>query len=70
MESGRFKVFSTQSDWLEELRMYHRREGKIQAIRDDLMAATRYAVMSLRFAQPEGESNWDRELKYPDLGIV
>ena len=70
MESGRFKVFSTQMDWFEELRMYHRKEGKIAPIRDDLMAATRYAAQSLRFAQPEGESMWKGELKYPELGIV
>ncbi|MGB2332262.1 MAG: terminase large subunit domain-containing protein [Litorivicinaceae bacterium] len=70
MESGRFKVFSTQTDWLEELRMFHRKDGKINPIRDDLMAASRYAVMSLRFASPEGESMWKGELKYPALGIV
>ncbi len=70
MESGRFKVFSTQTDWLEELRMFHRKDGKIVPIRDDLMAATRYATMSLRFAAPEGESMWKGELQYPALGIV
>jgi phage terminase large subunit-like protein len=51
METGRFKVFSHLTEWFEEKRMYHRREGKIWKEFDDLMAATRYAVMCLRFAK-------------------
>jgi hypothetical protein len=50
MKSGRFKVFSHLADWWAEFRMYHRKDGKIVAIEDDCMSATRYAVMSLRFA--------------------
>ena len=52
MESGRFKVFSTLEKWFVEFRHYHRKDGKIVKKNDDLMSATRYAVMSLRFAQP------------------
>ena len=70
MEQDRLKVFSHLADWWEEFRMYHRKEGKIVPIRDDLMSSTRYALMSLRFAVPEGESEWKEELKYPKLGIV
>jgi len=51
MQTGRFKVFSHLVDWFEEFRLYHREDGKIVKIRDDLMAATRYAVMMLRHAQ-------------------
>lgn len=69
METGRFKVFSHLHDWFEEKRQYHRKDGQIVKLRDDLMAATRYASMSLRFAitQPiarrrvnkrQGLSNW------------
>lgn len=69
MEEGRFKVFSTLNDWFEEKRQYHRKDGKIVALRDDIMSATRYAYQSLRFArtQPiqrvrtanyEGLGNW------------
>lgn len=50
MQTGRLKVFSTLNDWWEEFRMYHRKEGLIVKIADDLMAATRYAVMMKRFA--------------------
>jgi len=48
MQSGRLKVFKDLGDWFEEKRMYHRKDGKIVTKNDDLMAATRYAVMSLR----------------------
>jgi len=51
MQSGRFKVFSNLLDWFEEFRGYHRKDGKIVPMYDDLMAATRYACLSLRFAR-------------------
>ena len=50
MQTGRFKVFEHLSNWFEELRMYHRQDGKIIKERDDLMSATRYLVMSLMFS--------------------
>ena len=53
MQSGRFKVFTHCAEWFEEYRDYHRDDGKIVKKRDDLMAATRYAFMMRRYAQPE-----------------
>ena len=50
MQTGRLKVFSHLSEWFEEFRLYHRKDGKIVKERDDLMSATRYAVMMLRHA--------------------
>jgi len=50
MLSGRFKVDESLTDWFDEFRLYHRQEGIIVKIRDDLMDATRYAIMYLRFA--------------------
>ena len=50
METGRFKVFNYLNDWYEEIRMYHRKDGKIVKNLDDLMSATRYATQSLQFA--------------------
>ena len=50
METGRFKVFNFLREWYEEVRMYHRKDGKIVANNDDLMSATRYATQSLKFA--------------------
>lgn len=69
MKESRVKVFSTLAKWWEEFRMYHRKDGKIVALHEDLMSATRYAAMSLRHAQtkssfipkqvvPLGVSNW------------
>lgn len=51
MQGGRFKVFSSLNDWFEEFRLYHRKDGKVVKLQDDLMAATRYAYMMLRYAQ-------------------
>jgi hypothetical protein len=53
-----------------EFRLYHRDGGKVVKLRDDLISATRYALMCLRFAKPAGESRFARKLEYPALGIV
>jgi hypothetical protein len=50
MQSGRFKVFKHLNDWWEEFRLYHRKDGKVVKEGDDLLCATRYAIMMLRFA--------------------
>ncbi len=57
MTSGRFRVFSTLQHWLDEFRLYHRLDGKIVDKRDDLMDATRYAIMMLRYARTKEESS-------------
>ena len=55
MRDGRFKVASHLSDWWDEFRGYHRDKGMIVKINDDLMSATRIAVMDRRHARvPEG----------------
>lgn len=51
MTTGRFKVFKHLVDWWEEFRLYHRKEGLVVKIRDDLMSATRTGVVMLRKAQ-------------------
>jgi len=51
MQTGRLKVFSHLTAWLEEFRLYHREDGKIVKLQDDLMSATRYALMMLRHAR-------------------
>jgi phage terminase large subunit-like protein len=70
MQTGRLKVFRHLSDWFEEFRLYHRDAGKVVKLRDDLISATRYALMCLRFAKPAGQSSFARKLEYPALGIV
>ena len=51
LQSGRLKVFNHLDKWLQEYRQYHRQDGKIVKKHDDLMSATRYALMSLRYAR-------------------
>lgn len=53
MQTGRLKVFAGLNDWFEEFRLYHRKDGKVVKERDDIMSATRYGVMMLRFAITE-----------------
>ncbi len=51
MQTKRLKIFRNQSKLLEELRMYHRKDGKIVPAHDDVISAMRYCVMSLRKAR-------------------
>ena len=53
MQTGRWKVDANCSLWLEEFRMYHRKDGKIIKVMDDTLCASRYAMMMLRYALPE-----------------
>jgi phage terminase large subunit-like protein len=57
MHDGRWKVFDGMCpNWMEEFRLYHREDGKLVKEMDDLLCASRYALMMLRFArivQPE-----------------
>lgn len=57
MKTNRLKVFKNQMMWWEEYRRYHRvirKDGtsEINKVFDDLMSATRQAVMMLRKARP------------------
>jgi len=50
MKDGRFKVFSTCTEFWHEFRLYHRDEGKLVKVNDDVMDAMRYgAVMVGRY---------------------
>jgi len=51
MQTGRLKVAAHLQDWWEEFRLYHRKDGKVVKENDDLMSATRYALMMLRHAK-------------------
>jgi len=48
MQTGRFKVFSHLNDWFEEYRIYHRKDGKVVKLMDDLLSATRYGYMTIK----------------------
>ena len=75
MQTGRFKVFRTCGMWFEEYRMYHRDDGKIVALKDDLMSATRYATQSLRYAEIPSASrgfqpSFGKKMKYESPGYL
>lgn len=50
MQTGRFKVFNHLADYFEEFNLYHRKDGLIVKKGDDLISASRYAMMMRRFA--------------------
>lgn len=52
MKTGRLKVFEHLTDWFQEFESYHRDNGLIVKRDDDLMSATRIALMMLRHARP------------------
>ena len=52
MREGRLKVFRPCQLWFGEFRMYHRKDGVIVKVRDDLLSATRYGIMMRRHAIP------------------
>lgn len=51
MQTGRFKVASHLVSWWQEFRLYHRDNGRIVKVDDDVISAARYALMCLRFAE-------------------
>jgi hypothetical protein len=58
------------SEW-EEFRLYHRKDGKVVKEGDDLMCATRYALMMLRFSSTaRSYHNFRRKIVYPKLSIA
>jgi hypothetical protein len=47
MQEGKLKVFSTCRRWLQEKATYHRKDGKIIALDDDMISASRYALLCI-----------------------
>lgn len=66
MQTGRFKVFHHLTDWLEEFNLYHRKDGLIVKERDDLLSATRYAVMMRRFAKTQEQMKPKKRAYVPE----
>jgi phage terminase large subunit-like protein len=65
MQTGRLRVFKHLTDWFDEFRLYHRADGKVVKEYDDLLCATRYALMMLRFADTAPQA---REAGYASAG--
>jgi phage terminase large subunit-like protein len=52
MANGQLKVAQHLSEWFDEYRFYHRKDGLIVKEKDDLLSATRVALMAKRSGQP------------------
>ena len=74
MQTGRFKVAKHLSDWWEEFRLYHRENGQIVKVADDLMSATRIGVMMIRHAkvqaQPQRKAMPGHQITDPATGVL
>jgi phage terminase large subunit-like protein len=51
MKTGRLMIMSHLSMLFDEIRMYHRKDGKVVPLRDDLISAMRYLEMMLRYSE-------------------
>jgi hypothetical protein len=56
MQTGRLLVFNELREWQEEFNFYHRKDGLIVKENDDLLSATRYAIMMRRFAKTKRDA--------------
>ena len=72
MRGGRWRVFKGRNDdWLEEFRMYHRRDGLLVKENDDAISASRYALMMKRHGQTDrGRASFNRTIEYPRMSIA
>ena len=69
MQTGRWKVFRHLEEWFAEFRLYHRKEGRVVKLADDLLSASRYAMMMLRYAETQNDP-WGRPIGYGPSGVV
>jgi len=64
METGRWKVFAHLADWFEEFELYHRKDGLIVKLNDDLISASRYAMMMRRLFTVQKKPKKVRDEEY------
>jgi phage terminase large subunit-like protein len=71
MQTGRWKVFKHLNDWFDEFRLYHRKDGRVVKEYDDLLCASRYALMMKRYAGTSiDRDRFNAKINYPRLGIA
>ena len=76
-ETDRLKIFSSCTEIMEEMRLYHRKNGKVVPIKDDLLSAVRYAALSVeRFGERLKSKTmfrkygFETEIEYNNIGVV
>lgn len=57
-DTGRLKIDRNLRDWIDEYQMYHRVDGKVVPINEDLLCSTRYGLMMLRYAISRNEASF------------
>jgi hypothetical protein len=66
--TGRLKIAAHLTEWFDEYRGYHRKDGLVVKLDDDLLSATRVAIMDLRFARtPE---KWPANLRRSNAAAI
>jgi hypothetical protein len=55
-------VFRSCEPWFAEHRLYHRKEGRVVKRQDDVLSASRYAMMMRRSARTEADDGWSRPI--------
>lgn len=67
MTTGKFKVVQSFDPWLAEFRLYHRKDGQIVKVNDDLLSATMKAWMMRRFFVQGEPSPWSYRAAAPKI---
>jgi hypothetical protein len=68
-KNGKLRVSRSCVCYLEERRLYHRKDGEIVRLRDDVLAAARYGMMMRRFFKPLDEcDSWQTGVGWPSGG--
>lgn len=62
---GGFKVFSTCFAFFDEFNNYHRKNGELSKLNDDVLKAVFYAIMMRRYAMPLGYTTANRAYSAP-----
>lgn len=68
MRLDRFKVFRPLSQWFQEKRLYHRKDGVIIDRNDDIMSATRMAFVMRRYARTRPMTTVKKVRRTPLIG--
>jgi phage terminase large subunit-like protein len=58
------------SEWFDEYAGYHRKDGLVVKIDDDLLSATRQLVMDIRYAKTVENFNYRRQGHGPNVGFA
>ena len=66
LRNGGLKVFADCTDFFDEYRNYHRKDGKLTKTRDDVIKAAMYAIMMKRYSA----TNHKHRPNIPNMGAI